>query len=310
MWEVPPVDTTKSDANPPPDTVEGWKAEAAAMLSPPCCAFHRNVEISAKYAWLYRQSPECFKWAAMAAIASHHIRLVLFPLRWDTDRGGYIDLPRSLGRRGRLTDDANTIRETNNAIFADIFWVHLAYLAYSSEPGGLDRLREMLGANSHYASVFSAFETIHRGRALAADTAALPSERRRGEDMVWEGNLSLLDHEQRVVVQPHFDRLSRSFVRVISMGATTSFEVRGVRQEARYFTSFYLHSFTKGLTRAVRVRAWPRITRLEDRWQWLEMGVVPRFRRLEAMPDLISESLTRVVDEAQQYANTPCVQPG
>lgn len=28
-----------------------------------------------------------------------------------------------------LTEDVNTIRATNNAIFDDIFWVHLAYLA-------------------------------------------------------------------------------------------------------------------------------------------------------------------------------------
>ncbi|MGB3187689.1 MAG: hypothetical protein WBG36_17365 [Ornithinimicrobium sp.] len=292
-----------------PDTVQGWRAKAAALLSPPCCAFHRNVEISSKYAWLYRQSPERFKWAAMAAIASHHIRLVLFPLRLDTDRSGYIDLPRTLSRRGRLTEDANTIRETNNAIFADVFWVHLAYLGYSAEEDGLDQLRRLLRPIPHYACVLAAFETIDRGCVLMADETMPPSERRRGEDMVWEGNVSLLDHEQRAVVQPHFDRLSRPFVRMISMGATTAFEVRGVRQEVRYFTSFYLHSFTSGLPHALRTQAWPRITRLEDRWRWLETGVVPRFRRLDASPDLIGASLTRVVDEARHYADTPCVMP-
>jgi hypothetical protein len=38
-----------------------------------------------------------------------------------------VDLPRSLGRRRVLLEDVNTIRATNNAIFDDIFWVHLAY---------------------------------------------------------------------------------------------------------------------------------------------------------------------------------------
>ena len=99
------------------------------LLSAHCCAFHRNVEISSRYAWIYKLQPACFKWSAMAAIASHHVRLALFPLRLDTDGSGYLDIDRSLDRRRMLlTEDVNTIRATNNAIFDDIFWVHLAYV--------------------------------------------------------------------------------------------------------------------------------------------------------------------------------------
>ena len=68
-----------------PDTIAGWRAVADGFLSDPCCAFHRNVEISSCYAWVHQRQPACFKWAAMAAIASHHIRLVLFP---GTSSGG------------------------------------------------------------------------------------------------------------------------------------------------------------------------------------------------------------------------------
>ena len=103
---------------------------ADGLLSDPCCAFHRNVEISSRYAWIYTLQPACFKWAAMAAIASHHIRLALFPLRLDADRSGYVDIPHSLRRpKLLLTEDVNTIRATNNAIFNDLFWVHFAYVA-------------------------------------------------------------------------------------------------------------------------------------------------------------------------------------
>lgn len=113
-----------------PDTIAGWKAVADGLLSDPCCAFHRNVEISSRYAWIYTLQPACFKWAAMAAIASHHIRLALFPLRLDADRSGYVDIPHSLRRpKLLLTEDVNTIRATNNAIFNDLFWVHFAYVA-------------------------------------------------------------------------------------------------------------------------------------------------------------------------------------
>ena len=55
------------------------------------------MEISSRYAWIYNVLPACFKWAAMAAIASHHVRLALFPLRLDADRTGYVDIPHSLG---------------------------------------------------------------------------------------------------------------------------------------------------------------------------------------------------------------------
>jgi hypothetical protein len=119
-----------------------------------------------------------------------------------------------------------------------------------------------------------------------------------------EGNVHLLQHEQRALVQPNFDRLSCAFARLVSVGSATSFEVRGVRQEVAYFTSFYLYSLTRGITPALRTHVWPRITRFDDRWRWLEMSVVPRFRRLDA-----DTRLRRIFDEARDYASTPCVLP-
>lgn len=305
MWS--PLDAAELVLpNPSPGTVGGWRAAADALMSPPCCTFHRNMEISSRYAWLYGQRPTSLKWAAMAAIASHHVRLVLFPFRLDADRSGYVDIRRSLSRRGLLTQDANTIRQANNAIFDDIFWVHLAYVAAED---GIGCLRELLGPIRHYAGVLAAFEAIDRGGARLADET-LPQPARRGAgELVWAGNLALLEHEQRAVVQPHFDRLSGAFARLVSMGSTTTFEVRGVRREVRYFTSFYVSSFTTGLPGALRARTWPRMTRFDDRWRWLQTSVVPRFRRLDADPGLMGASLRRVVDEARYYADKPCVLP-
>ena len=110
----------------------------------------------------------------------------------------------------------------------------------------------------------------------------------------------LLEHEQRALVQPHFEHLSCAFARIVSIGATTSFEVRGVRQEVAYFTSFYLHSLRRGVPRAIRSRAWPRMTRFEDRWHWLVASVVPRFRRFSDTP-LIDASLRRIFREARVW---------
>jgi hypothetical protein len=290
-----------------PDTIAGWKAVADGLLSNQCCAFHRNVEISSRYAGIYKLQPACFKWAAMAAIASHHVRLALFPLRLDADRTGYVDIPHSLGRpKLLLTEDVNTIRATNNAIFNDIFWVHLVYVTAGD---GIERLRALLRADSHYASILAGFEAIDQGRRVLEDGTASAESRQTADDLIWGGNVQLLEHEQRALVQPNFDRLSCAFARLVSIGSATSFEVRGVRQEVAYFTSFYIYSLTRGIPHALRAQGWPRITRFDDRWNWLLKSVVPRFRTFDADTCLIDASLQRIRDEARDLASAPCVLP-
>src|SRR4029079_14820226 len=139
-----------------PGTIGEWKALGDGLLTNQSCAFHRNLEISSRYAWIYKFLPAYLKWAGMAAFASHHVRLALFPFRLDTDRTGYVDIPHSLKRqRALLLPDINTIRQTNNAIFDDIFWVHLAY---GTADDGMERLRPLLGPEPHYAPVLAGFE--------------------------------------------------------------------------------------------------------------------------------------------------------
>ena len=277
-----------------PDTIAGWKTLVDGLLTDQSCAFHRNLEISSRYAWIYKLLPDCFKWAGMAAFASHHVRLALFPFRLDTDRTGYVDIPHSLGRRKLLMlADVNTIRETNNAIFDDIFWVHLAY---GTADDGLERLRPLLGAEPHYAAVLTGIEKIDQGRRVLEDGTATTQARRAAGDLIWKGNVELLEHEQRALVQPNLDRLSCAFARLFSIGSALTFEVRGLREEVSYFTSFYLYSLTRGVPQALQTQAWPRITRFDDRWRWIVTCIVPRFRRLDVHTRLVDASLRRVFD--------------
>ena len=289
-----------------PDTVAGWQALADGMLTDQGCSFHRNVEISSRYAWLYKVLPACLKWAGMAAIASHHVRLALFPLRLDADRTGYVDIPHSLGRRRLLLQDVHTIRATNNAIFNDIFWVHIAYVTADD---GIERLRTLLQDEPDYRPVLAGFEAIDEGRRVLDDPAASAEERRAATDLIWIGNVQLLEHEQRALVQPCFDHLSCAFARLVSLGAASSFEVRGVRKELAYFTSFYLYSLTRGLPAAARAHTWPRITRYDDRWRWITTSVVPQFRRFDADMRLVDASMQRIFDDAVGYASMPCMLP-
>src|SRR5262249_32784209 len=103
----------------------------------------------------------------MAAVASHHVRLALFPFRLHTDGTRYGDIPHSRSRRKLLlTEDVNSIRATNNAIFDDIFWVHLAYVTAGD---GIERLRTLLQTDRHYAPVLAGFEAIDQGRRVLSD---------------------------------------------------------------------------------------------------------------------------------------------
>ena len=147
------------------------------------------------------------------------------------------------------------------------------------------------------------------GVILSARGNAIDKGARDADDMIWAGNLALLMHEQRVVVQPLFELLSGTFARLVSMGSTTSFEVRGLRQEVRYFTSFSAFSLVRGLNTSLRTRTVPSMARFDDRWRWLEVSVVPRFRRLDADKGLLDRTLGRVVEEAKRYADKPCVVP-
>ena len=82
----------------------------------------------------------------------------------------------------------------------------------------------------HYAPVLSGFEAIDRGRRVLEDGTASAEARRAADDLIWEGNVQLLEHEQRALVQPNFDRLSCAFARLFSIGSAT--ELRGARSAA------------------------------------------------------------------------------
>ncbi|MGH9261511.1 MAG: DUF2515 family protein, partial [Acidimicrobiales bacterium] len=125
-------------------------------------------------------------------------------------------------------------------------------------------------------------EAIDAGRSALEDPAASATARQAASARIWDGNIQLLEHEQRSVVQPNFDRFSRTFGALFSAGSSLSFEARGLRQELTYFSSFYLYSLGRGLPATLRSRAWPRVTRFDDRWNWIMAAVIPRFRRLDA----------------------------
>ena len=134
--------------------------------------------------------------------------------------------------------------------------------------------------------------------------------RRAADDLIWQGNVQLLEHEQRALVQPHFDRLS-CCVRPIRLDRLGN-ELRRARRAERgcvLHLVLRLLDHTRNPARRCGAQAWPRITRFDDRWCWLVTSVVPRFRRFDADTRLVDASLRRIFDEARPYASTPCIHP-
>jgi hypothetical protein len=83
------------------------------------------------------------------------------------------------------------------------------------------------------APLLAGFEAIDRGRRILESRTSSALDRRTADDLIWAGNVQLLAHEQRAVVQPNFDHLTCAFARLFSMGSTLNFEVRGLRRDFR-----------------------------------------------------------------------------
>lgn len=276
-------------------SVACWKERTLDLLSKQECVFHRNGEISAVYAALYLRRPELYKWAGMAAFASHHARLALFPMRLDADASGAVDVPRALRRWfGLHMHDIDAVRQTNNGIFEDACWVHLAYDGHSD---GLERIHGLQDSSDIDPGLLQAFVDLERGRGLLAsgDLSA--------EDVIWAANLEILRHEQRVLVQPHFDTFTPAFARAFSLGAGFGIRVHGIARSIGLFTSFLGFVLTRGLGATLRSGRLPLVTRFTDRWRWIEGAILPRFRRFEKDRAEMTEAMEWIIADATRRSS-------
>lgn len=282
-----------------------WRDAAEFLLSDQPCVFHRNLEISAAYAWMYLDQPRLFKWAGMAAFASYHARLLLIPFKLKTTAAGAVRdeiEPKEAGgdqastnaraRRwlGVAMEDVELIRQTNNAIFRDIFWAHAAYRGTAE---GFERVRKLITSEED-RPMLRGFELIERGRRLRDDDA------RRAQRFIHAGNMRLLWHEQSRVVQPRFGRLSDRFAQLVSVGSSLDFEADRLRHRLLQTMSFYLFMLARRPNVLIRTRSLPRINRLEHRWCWAATRVAGTFERLEAEAggEILRDRLRRIVEAA------------
>src|SRR5881296_2744912 len=116
-----------------------WEARASRRieltdgnLDERAIVFKRNQAITAAYAEMYLRDPQIYKWAGMAALTSATVGRGMYIMRGlkQTRLGSMIGL---FGREVAETFD--NLGVGNLAVFADIYWQHMAY-----EQGGIAEL--------------------------------------------------------------------------------------------------------------------------------------------------------------------------
>jgi len=247
-------------ARPGHERLEEWRTRAEQGLPPESNSLDRNRAITARYAGLYLDRPIEFKWAGMAAFASHQVGLALHG---------------TLLGRSPIRDDVEALRRGNNAVYRDIGWAHLAYAA-----GGATEVRACVesdhssshGSSRSGDSLASGFENIEAG-------AAEPDPER-----VWAGNESLLAHEQLETVQPFFDRLDDDFAILLTLGTTFDLDGDPIRVDAKTTSSFTWTMLTRprGMAILFQTRSLPDIRNPTHRWFWVQQSLLPIWQRTES----------------------------
>lgn len=215
------------------DLSQDWKRKARENLAAYRPSDVTNQPVTCAYVDLYLSDPKRFKWAGLAAIVSGEVGNQLKD--WEKWKD-YSDNVES------FLDD---IAKGNRAVFDDLYWQHLAY-----SENGITEI-EKLYCQGHLSDIqYSAWRKID-------------------DDNVWEGNLMLLYHEQKKILQPamyannsNFWDLANNFL-------------------AEFFNGEVLVSPVPGDNSTFPA---DNISNFLDRWRWIEQTIVPNWRRFEEHP--------------------------
>lgn len=272
-----------------------WHAILERQLPPQSSYIARSRAITALYARWYLQEPWLFKWAGLAAFASAQVggslalvelleaphgavrviapaepQLSLLELSLET-YGRALNLvqliPLALhdaATRALLLDDLELFKQANDAIFADIGWAHLAYAS-----AGLKALEPNM-ATSAQAPLLEAFRMLDEG----VQRLQTPAGYQAGAELIQQGSVAMLRHEQWHVLPPYMERISPLGQLFASLGAILSFEGGAAMSDQIAFSGYF------GLMPVLsRGRS---VANTADRWEWIEQSMLPCWARLDA----------------------------
>lgn len=228
---------------------------------------NRNRTITQYYAKLYKSEPKLYKWAGMAAFASFHVgeKLKL----WNWKRIGIKSFPDACSKKNRsLEDDIQIIRILNNRIFLELGTLHMAFstLAYQS-------FKQSLVQSNKHTMVIKAFDCLNR--------AKKETNLKTFDTLIWNANLQILLHEQSLVVQPMFNKLSFTFSSVMSFIASFDYRVNHKKTTIKFPSRFFLFMAFKGTSITRKNFYIPSFTKFEHRWFWITEDLLKKWKCID-----------------------------
>jgi hypothetical protein len=247
-----------------------WEARARLRIgaapgdpSDHSAIFRRNENINAAYAEMYLRNPAVYKWAGMAALTSACVGRGMYIMHYlkQTRLGSVVGL-----FRAEVARIFQMLGVGNAAVFADIYWQHLAY-----DQGGIAELSRIYHAGNLDRRTFRAWQKIDEGR------------RANNQALIWEGNAGLLYFEQKEVLQPSVYDGHELLWKTVSgwitspiLGHHESFEAFSPEGNVGVF---------------------------EDRWRWIEQSMLPRWQELsDRQPERVERTLLGLIIGGAPFA--------
>ncbi len=267
-----------------------WRAALENKLPPESDIVVRNIAITAQYASWYLEKPHLFKWAGMAAFASRQVgfALVLFDLmhapslkQLSNERHPsgfqalmesllgspvyFVSLMHTFAAERMFMADFDAVRKGNNSIYSDIAWAHAAYLHE-----GIAGVEGNCG-ESDEEYMLRGFRSIDEGaKLLAVDSGSAVAR-----ELIREGNILLLRHEQINTLQPVFDAVSPAGKVMVSFGSELDFSCGNPEFLSRKASFAGFAGYFETLT---GMRS---ITSTSDRWEWIQQEVLPAWEQTD-----------------------------
>lgn len=276
-------------------TQDEWHAKLEQWLPNQSVYVARNRAITSFYARWYLQEPWLFKWAGMAAFASDQVgvaialaEMLLAPHGVAIDDAAqaraknvldfglavygqainlamYIPITlHDAATRQLLLKDLELVKQGNDAIFNDIGWAHLAYATC-----GLREIEANVQENQK-DYFLNGFRMIDEG----AQRLSKDEDPRIGMDLISQGNILLLRHEQLNILPTYFDQMSDQGKIIASIGAWLDFEGSAALRGQPWFSGHY------GTMAIMTGRK--SVTNPSDRWEWIEQDVLPKWSKVNA----------------------------
>jgi hypothetical protein len=242
-------------------SAEEYQQKAEDLVSHPgASTLDRNKAITKAYADIYKSNPMTYKWAGMAAFASCEVGKGMQEAQ--EAQSGWKHVGGVLaGVDGKKLESA--LKSGNDAVYADIYWQLLAY-----QGCGIEDLQKAYDESKINDDVLEAWQKIDHGKKTG------------DEDLIWEGNKSLLKFEQRQVLQSQvYDKDPMLWLNASIPPASLYKQIDSpIPGDKTSFQNYYFFSHSIG--------------DFDSRWEWIEKSMLPKWMELDKTGvDNVSEKL-------------------